>query len=743
MKKFVVFILSFVSIMYIDAQEIISKYDFSFENTEVGFEMPKHTLKWGSNYVFSITQDETALGNKSLCIYPDKNASSNDFGCLVFVVPASFSGKTIQAKAMIKCDDVKGGKAAVFMRIDGGGNTISMSNTNAFGIDGTHDWKLNQTLVFNFPDEVEMIYVGVILNAKGKIWVDDLKLLIDGKNYIEAALKKIKLFPADADTSFARSSGIDLEELTNVQIMNLALLCKIWGFLKYYHPAIAEGNYNWDNELFRFIPDYIVIQEKEARNKLLISWIDSLGPLSGKGKLPKIKKTTRLVPDLEWIKNKDELGDELSLLLLSIQKAKRNGDHYYFSFVSKVGNPKFNHEKGYEFLTLPDDGFRLLTLFRYWNAIQYFYPYRYLIDGDWKDVPAEFIPRLLSVEDETSYKLLVLELISRINDTHAVIGNDEALQRYFGRNYAPYKITFIENKAVVTDYLNPSLLPEDALEMGDVIVEVNGEKIEYIIERLSPYIPASNYDAKLKKIASLILRSNNRGIHVTVKRDGKTHSKNLSCHSPSAYSDYISSKKRSAWRFLTRDIGYIYMASLENRDIGKVMSEFRNTKGLVIDIRCYPRNFTVFTLSRYFLKKNTEFVKFTKNSMQNPGYFSFSKTLKLGKTKNPYLGKIVILVNEQTISSAEYHAMAFRTAPGAVIIGSTTAAADGNVSSLILPGNIRTQFTGIGIYYPDGGETQKIGIVPDIEVRPSIEGVRVGRDEVLEKAIEVLEKKTN
>jgi C-terminal processing protease CtpA/Prc len=44
----------------------------------------------------------------------------------------------------------------------------------------------------------------------------------------------------------------------------------------------------------------------------------------------------------------------------------------------------------------------------------------------------------------------------------------------------------------------------------------------------------------------------------------------------------------------------------------------------------------------------------------------------------------------------------------------------------------------VGIYYPDGRETQRIGIVPDIEVKPTIQGIRVGRDELLEKAIEII-----
>lgn len=46
--------------------------------------------------------------------------------------------------------------------------------------------------------------------------------------------------------------------------------------------------------------------------------------------------------------------------------------------------------------------------------------------------------------------------------------------------------------------------------------------------------------------------------------------------------------------------------------------------------------------------------------------------------------------------------------------------------------------SGIGIYYPDGTETQRVGIVTDIEVKPTIDGIKAGRDELLEKAIELI-----
>jgi C-terminal processing protease CtpA/Prc len=122
--------------------------------------------------------------------------------------------------------------------------------------------------------------------------------------------------------------------------------------------------------------------------------------------------------------------------------------------------------------------------------------------------------------------------------------------------------------------------------------------------------------------------------------------------------------------------------------------------------------------------------------------FTYTKALTVGKSNKEYFkGKVIILVNETTQSQAEYTTMALRVAPNATVVGSTTAGADGNVSQFTLPGGINTMISGIGVYYPDGKETQRIGMIPDIVIKPTIKGIKQDRDELLEKAIELINKK--
>jgi C-terminal processing protease CtpA/Prc len=146
----------------------------------------------------------------------------------------------------------------------------------------------------------------------------------------------------------------------------------------------------------------------------------------------------------------------------------------------------------------------------------------------------------------------------------------------------------------------------------------------------------------------------------------------------------------------------------------------------------------VFALGQLLVDRPTEFARFTVADLGNPGAFQWGVVTTLQPQSPHYTGKIVILVDEVSLSQAEYTAMTFRAVRGATVIGSNTAGADGNVSQIPLLGGISTMISGIGVFYPDKRPTQRIGIVPDREVKPTIAGIRDGRDEPLEAAIRVV-----
>lgn len=731
MKKILTFLL-LITILSCKAQTN-EKFNLGFENQAEHAGLSDGWFKWGS-YVLTI--DTIAhSGTKSGKI---TSTDTGNFGCIVYEIPANYSGKTIKLEGYMKIKNVENGFAGLLLRIDGNGSPLAFDNMQNQNISGTKDWQKYSTTL-SCPEEADAIYIAGILSGNGEAWFDDFTLTIDDQNIQTLKEVKRELFKAQLDKEFDNESLIELSNLTSESIENLELLGRVWGFLKYYHPEIAKGNYNWDYELFRFLPNYIEAKNDTERDELLINWINALGELEECAKCIPTDENAVLQPDLKWIDNQAE---PLKSKLRYIYNNRAQGKHYYIGMTKGVGNPEFKNENPYSDMPYPDDGYRLLSLYRYWNMINYFFPYKNLMDKDWDTQLGEYIPQFINAKNELEYEMATIQLIGDIQDTHANIwrGADK-IEEWKGINYPPINVRFIENKLVVTDYYNEELKNEVGLKIGDVITKINTNPIATILKEKSKYYPASNEPTRLRNISEDLLRSNSKNIEIEfVSEDSKPQTKTLKLYPEDSLDIYHWYRKSdaNAFKMLENNIGYVTLQTIKEADISKIKRDFKDTKGIIIDIRNYPSASVSFSLGSYFVSTSTPFVKFTNGNVDNPGEFTFTNSIEIPGKGETYKGKLVVLVNEFTQSSAEYTAMAFKAGENTTILGSTTAGADGNVSPIILPGGLRTMISGIGVYYPDGGQTQRIGIVPDIVVKPTIEGIRKGKDELLDKAIEVI-----
>jgi C-terminal processing protease CtpA/Prc len=104
----------------------------------------------------------------------------------------------------------------------------------------------------------------------------------------------------------------------------------------------------------------------------------------------------------------------------------------------------------------------------------------------------------------------------------------------------------------------------------------------------------------------------------------------------------------------------------------------------------------------------------------------------------PYRGKTVMLIDDRAQSQSEATAEMLRAVHGTRFIGTATAGANGEGSGFSVPGGLEVGLTGAGIIRADGTTMQRVGIRPDVEVAPTLLGIRAGRDEVLERAVAYL-----
>ncbi|NQX98398.1 MAG: hypothetical protein HRT73_11050, partial [Flavobacteriales bacterium] len=192
--------------------------------------------------------------------------------------------------------------------------------------------------------------------------------------------------------------------------------------------------------------------------------------------------------------------------------------------------------------------------------------------------------------------------------------------------------------------------------------------------------------------------------------------------------------------------GYVDLTLIKFGKLKKALKEFKNKETIVFDLRGYPETIAWLALPHLLSKKPKKTATYYKPNKEYPGtYINDSKGLRyrfwLFKPfvflRKQYEGKIVVLIDFKAISQAETACMMFKAYSNKVtFIGTPTTGANGNISTIYMPGGISFWFTSLDWHFPNGDQLQRIGIVPDIYVKETIEGIKLGKDQILEKAIE-------
>ncbi|MCS3531785.1 S41 family peptidase [Chryseobacterium sp. JUb7] len=520
------------------------------------------------------------------------------------------------------------------------------------------------------------------------------------------------------------------------ETQKLESLCKVWGFLKYYHPNVAKGTLDWDQQLFKKIDEVEIITDKNQLNELYSNWIDSLGKIDQCKECSKEENKVYFLKnfDLGWMDNQIVFSENVIQKLHYIQYNRNIGDNHYFG---KGGRKVyFRNENSYG-SKFTSKSISLLELFRYWNYVEYFFPYKYETDQNWNDVLTEMIPKFLNVTNDENYQLTLAELVTKTDDSHAFLFSRLISLNQYGRRTVPVEYNYAEGKLIITKINSTKFNEENILKVGDVIYDINGLTIPQKVNAFGKYIPASNSWGKIKKVKELFLMTNKDSIDLKLERDGQNLALKVKTY---LLKDILTQKKiqPEKWKFYDEEkkIGYVNMGIIEKDDLDEMFTNLKSAESIIFDLRNYPKK-TILPLSRLFLPESKIYYQFNFPETNFPGKF-YSRKNYIGK-KNPdyYKGNVVVLVDENTQSQAETTVMMFKQHPKSKIIGSNTSGANGDVIFFSIA-DIETSFTGLGAYYPDGRETQRIGIIPDIIIKPTVTGIKNSKDEVLERALEYI-----
>lgn len=387
---------------------------------------------------------------------------------------------------------------------------------------------------------------------------------------------------------------------------------------------------------------------------------------------------------------------------------------------------------------------RLMALFKVWTVIRYFYPHLDLADINWETALRSWIPRAEAEQDnQTFYERTIGELLAGLNDSH--IGRVP----YPGRERQFHLPVALDR---IRDLVYVSFVPEDlniGIVKGDVVVAVDGvpaEKVEADWRRRISLSTESDI-ARIWRRGWATQGANETFITLTLDRNGTQRNIVLQRIGRSALDIPVGVARRD----VDFEIGYINLpaAPCDNLTrlgwLDQTVERFKDKRGLILDLRGYPRcsglrEWLVHHFVDQPVKAPTEYPVATGHHDEASWFVRRSATW-VPKPELLINKPVVVLINDRAMSSPENMALMLEQMPNVTLVGSHTVGASGDVTSINLPGNVWVQFTGRRVLRGDGSQFQNIGVLPDVEAYPTIEGIRAGRDEVLEKGIEVLNQK--
>lgn len=533
-------------------------------------------------------------------------------------------------------------------------------------------------------------------------------------------------------------------------ISKLSDLSLTWGFLKYYCAGISNNNVDWDQVLIDRIKH---IESGEDINMSFNQLIKE-----SKMNLSNIENLeTTVLKDLDGLNIDNNWIDKLA-----VDKEKKNVLLKIFNRYAPFENKYIKTPKEYNNITiklvedpihtnaLPNVYERLLTLFRFHNVIKYYAPYKYTLK-DWDKKLTELIPIFIGANTSNDYGLALLRLNASISDGHSPlpISPIQALFYINKQPVQPLPIHIIKHQnSFYVSSVDSLFSLRTNITVGDEIIQINGLPMKDRYEEIACYIADARSEMKdyfinRNKMLDFIgisdsvvvqIKSKNNIIENKAFTYEKEYYKSSFKLTNSETQTIKLARQNSGFFHVEKDVLYINPAYLKDSFNAELL---KSKSKLIIDLREYPK----MSLNMSNLVPPNIPFSLLQRSTPVPGYLeSFFMHTPVDAIYDKGK-KIVVLISESSISNAEFVSMQLKTNKNTILVGRTTAGANGNVLQIPVVGGgrgVNFRYSSIRVLFPNKEETQIIGLEPDIFVENSIDQLIEKKDLILEKAIELL-----
>ncbi len=343
---------------------------------------------------------------------------------------------------------------------------------------------------------------------------------------------------------------------------------------------------------------------------------------------------------------------------------------------------------------------------------------------DWKKVRQRFAPRAERVKTDAELYALLNEMLGELKVSHMGILTPDTLSKLKSPpTTTGLSVREIGNQVVVARIIENSSAAQAGIKRGFVVRKIDAEPVKTVEDALRKLAGAPSSNVRLS-----YLDEKDVPREAVLQRRFLDNIERSKIVGASSFYALFESKK------LTDDIGYIrfssFIAAL-NPKIETAIVSMKNAPGIIIDLRGNGGgdDDVAIRLAGFLFDKETQLM-ITKKRRGDDLYY------KAKPQKNPYTGKIVILVDELSGSASEQFAAGMQEVGRATVIGKKTEGDDMDADLVELPTGAYLIYAAGEPRTPKGVVVEGRGVVPDIEVGLTRAGLLAGRDAQLEAAIE-------
>jgi C-terminal processing protease CtpA/Prc len=587
---------------------------------------------------------------------------------------------------------------------------------------------------------------GGYLNMHGRAWFDDLSLSVVGRN---------------------GEGNQGPHPLDDLAVENLVAFARLLGYVRHFHPSDEAATTDWD--AFAIAG---VIQVESARSPSDLK--ARLGRLF-RVVAPTVRLSTKPLPPLEIGVLRG--GSDVAGIIgwhhrgwagrfpgFFVQRRIMARENAPGDSVLPIGSEMNTHLGGGVWCSVPltlytghrgtvprgsgavrlperpegwiptgnDRATRLAGVVLSWNVIQHFHPYLGVIDADW---PAQLPLALREAAVDTdgaAYEETLRRLAATAQDGHVHVTSPYAVKT--PRRW-PFAWSFVEDRLVLTQA--DTTLLKDA-QVGDQVITIQGRPVEEWISEATPLESGATPEHVRVRVArdlptlvgtdtlTLDLRSPTGQARRSVAREHDNPSLRPSLP------DSVEEVRPGVW--------YLDLNRITDADLESTLPRINTGKAVIFDLRGYPRHAfrsVIAHLSETAVQYPRQGFPVILRPDHSDTTFAWG-TWSIEPAQPRIQTRAAFLIDANAISAAETLLSIVEHYRLAELVGERTAGTNGVITEVRLPGRYSVSFTGMRVLKHNGSRHHGVGILPTVPVSRTIVGVAAGRDEQLERAIEVV-----